>query len=155
MRVEHLGRAERAHVGLLVERVADPERLRALRERLDEGVLDGLVDEDALRGRAALAREVEAAHDGRVRGLVEVGVGEHDLRAVAAQLEHAVLERGVARHLLAGVRGAGEDDRAHVGMAHELRADVAAAVHDVERPGREAGVVDDLREHVRAERRLL
>ena len=91
-----------------------------------------------LRGRAALAGEVEAADDRGVGGLPEVRVGEHDLRAVPAELEDAVLERGVTRDLLAGPRRAGEDDGGHVGMGDERRPDVTAAVHDVQRPGREA-----------------
>jgi hypothetical protein len=152
---EDLRRAERAHVGLLVERVADAERLRALGKSVEELALHGLVDEDALRGRAALAGQVEAADDGGVGGLRDVRVREHDLRPVAAELEHTALERGVARDLLARARGAREDDGADVRMANELRADVTAAVHDVEGAGREAGVVDDLGEHVGAEGRVL
>jgi hypothetical protein len=152
---QHLGRAERAHVRLLGERVADTEGLRALDKGFHERVLHGLVDEDAFRGRAALTREVETPYDRGVRCLLDVRVGEDDLGAVPAELEHAALQRRIARDLLARVRRAGEDDRADVGMANQLGADLSAAVDDVERPGREAGVVDDLGEHVRAERRVL
>ena len=50
---------------------------------------------------------------------VDVGVREDDLRAVSAELQHAILEAGVARHLLARLDGPGEDDRADVRMRDE------------------------------------
>ena len=64
---QNLGRAHRPHVGLLVERVADAQGLRPLSERLDELVLHGLVDEDALGGRAALARRGRSSRRWRRR----------------------------------------------------------------------------------------
>ena len=74
----------------------------ALDQQVDEAIVDVAVHEHALGGRADLPGQVEAAHHRGVRRGLEVGVGEHDLRAVAAQLEDAVLEPGLARDLLAG-----------------------------------------------------
>ena len=84
---------------------------RPLDQQLREAVGDRAVHEDALGGGAALAGEVVAADDGRVGGALQVGVGQHDLRAVAAELEHAVAQAGVARDLLARLDRAREDDR--------------------------------------------
>ena len=148
-------RAHRAHVGRLVERIADAQRLRPLEQGVEELVLHRLVDEDPLRSRAALACEVEAADDRSVRGLVDVGVRQDDLRPVPAELEHAVLQARVAGNLLASLDRPGEDHGADLRMGDERLADVASAVDDVDRAGREPGIVQDLREHVRAERRVL
>ena len=147
--------AHRAHVGRLVERIADAQLLGALDQQLDEAVVHVAVHEHALGGRADLAGEVEAAHHGGVRGGLEVGVGEHDLRPVAAELEDAVLEARVARDLLAGRDRAGEDDRGDVAVAGQQRADVAAAVHEVDGAGGEAGLVQHVDEQLGAQRREL
>ena len=74
--------------------------LRALTsccELLDELVVDSLLHEQPAAGAAALALvEVEAEHRAR-HGGVEVGVGEDDVRALAAELEGDPLERLGAR----------------------------------------------------------
>ena len=63
------------------------QRLDLLGEPLDELVVDGLLDVDALDRDADLARVVEPVGDGGVGGALEVGVGEHDHRVLAAELE--------------------------------------------------------------------
>src|SRR3954449_6291128 len=50
----------------------------ALDELRDEGVEDGVVDEDALAAQARLARVPVAADDDRLDRGVDVGVGAHD-----------------------------------------------------------------------------
>ena len=94
-------RGQRPHVGALVQRVAHPQLRDPLDQCRHECVLDRGVHQDPLGRGAALAGQVEAAGDGGIGGPVDVGVGQHDLGAVAAQLQHAVLEAGVARNLLA------------------------------------------------------
>ena len=51
----------------------------------DELVVDLLLDEQPAAGAAALALVEEQAEDGALDGGVEVGVGEDDVRALAAQ----------------------------------------------------------------------
>jgi hypothetical protein len=52
-------------------------------------------------------------------GLLQVGVGQDDVGALAAQLLVHALDggRGVARHLDAGARAAGERHHVHLGVA--------------------------------------
>src|SRR5207237_8559140 len=86
--LELLAAHDRAHVARLVERVADLH-LRKLRgQPLEERVEDALVHEEARShgARLALARETHPGDDAG-RGLVAVGVGEHDLRALASELD--------------------------------------------------------------------
>lgn len=61
-------------------------------------------------GAAVLTGVVEDAVRRRRCGLLDVGVGEHDVRALAAELERHPL------HLLGGAR---HDARAHLGGTRE------------------------------------
>ena len=63
------------------------QRLDALGEKREELVVDGLLDVDALDRDAGLARVADPVGDGGVDGALEVGVGEHDHRVLAAELE--------------------------------------------------------------------
>src|SRR5690606_6468896 len=56
LRVDH-----RAHVGAGLAAVAELERLRAVDEHLEEAVVDAVLQDEAARGRAALARRAEGA----------------------------------------------------------------------------------------------
>ena len=87
--------------------------------QLDELVVDGLLDEDALDRGARLAAVEHGAPDRGVRRPLEIGVGEHDHRVLAAELE-AVRDQplgGALGDLPAGARGAGELDE--VGLVHQ------------------------------------
>lgn len=59
---------------------------------LSEGVLDGLVDEDSLRGHADLAAVDEGAEGAVLGGKIQVGVLPHDGGGLAAQLQYNGLE---------------------------------------------------------------
>ena len=63
------------------------KRLDLAGEPLDELVVDGVLDVDALDRDADLTRVVEPVGGGGVGGALEVGVGEHDHRVLAAELE--------------------------------------------------------------------
>ena len=102
----------RALLGRGVERVAELAGLDLRGELLDELVVDRLLNEQPAARAAALALVQEQAEQGAVDGRVEIGVGEDDVRALAAQLEGDPLER-VGRDLhddLAGASLAGEGD---------------------------------------------
>ena len=85
---------ERADLGRVVLGQPDAEAVDPLRERSDERLVDVRVH-DQPRGRAARLpgeAEVHAAHDA-VERRVEIGVGEHHDRVLAAALERHVLDR--------------------------------------------------------------
>src|SRR4051812_5895730 len=75
---------DRADIGVLVERVADPQRGHAPLELLDRGLVDRLLHEQP-RARAAHVSLVEVdAVDDPLDGLVERGVVEQDVRGLTA-----------------------------------------------------------------------
>ena len=80
-------RVDRADVGVLVERVADPDRREAVLELLDQRLDDRLLGEQPRPGAADLALvEVDAVDDALDR-LVERRVVEDDVGGLAAELE--------------------------------------------------------------------
>ena len=86
---------QRADRRPLVERIAEDDALRdEPRELRDELLAHVAVHEQPLAGGAALPRAEKAGGDGRLGGSVEIGVVQHDDRAVAAELEHRRLARG-------------------------------------------------------------
>jgi hypothetical protein len=78
------GRDERADLRLRVERVADLEPLGRVGEAGDELVVDRRLDEDARARLATLSRGVVDRPDRARDRVVEVGVGEDEVRALAA-----------------------------------------------------------------------
>ena len=119
------GRDQRAHVGVGLGRVADPHAADRRLQQLHEPVVGRALDEDARPGAAVLPGVVEHGRRRRGRGPLQVGVGEDDVGALAAQLEGEPLHvRGAAGHdPLAHLGGAGEDDLAHVGVVDQALAD--------------------------------
>ena len=151
------GRDERADLRLGVERVADAQLLRVVGEARDELVVDRRLDEHARARLAALAGGVvDRPHRARDR-VVEVRVGEDEVRALAAELERQPLDRvGAEPHdLAARLRRAGERDLVDAGMLDEVRAGRrAVARDDVDRAGGEADLGRELGDPQHAERRL-
>ena len=129
-------------------RRADAQRLEGLAEALEQRLVDALLDQHARAGRAGLAGVLHDGVDQHRHGGVEVGVGEDDLRALAAELQR---DRAVplGRDLLdqrADLRAAGEADVVDARVARQRVADlVAVAGDDVERAGRKAGLGRQLR----------
>ena len=140
---------DRADVRRVLEPVAEPELLGSLDELRRERVVDALAGDDAARGGAALAGRAEGRPEDPLDGEVEVGVVHDDDGVLAAELEVDVLEVGGA--VLGGLdpdlARAGERDQRHVRVLDEALADrLAAAVHDVEHAGGQAGLLEDLDE---------
>ena len=81
------------------------------------------MDEQALAGRAALARAEEARGDGRLGGEFEIGVVEHDDRAVPAELEHRRLAGGRLGDPAPRLGRADEADAVRARVARDLVAD--------------------------------
>ena len=130
-----------ADVGLLVERIADPERGRLLLELAQEGIEDVLVQKQARARGAALSLAGEAhGGDDAVDRPVLVGVGIDDRRALAAQLErhrHDALGGG-AHDDLADLGRAGEAELGDAGMVGEWPAAfLAVAGQHIQHAGRQ------------------
>src|SRR5919198_598275 len=87
------GGDQRPHLGRLVARIADLYVAARIDEQVEEPVVDRSFDEDT-RARAAILTGV--VEDGVRRGgsgLLEIGVREHDVRRLAAELESDPLDR--------------------------------------------------------------
>ena len=76
---------ERAHLGLLVGRVADDDALDRWLKQLEKAVIDTSFDEDAAASAAVLPRVLEHRVRRGRRGLLEVGICEDDIGALAAE----------------------------------------------------------------------
>ena len=105
-------RVDRPDVGVLVERVADPDRRQAVLELLDERLDDRLLDQQPRPGAADLALVEVDAVDDALDGLVERRVVEHDVGGLAAELEgeRLVGPGDALGDLLADLGRAGERD---------------------------------------------
>ncbi len=92
------GGDQRAHLRVLVQRVADAHRLHGARSSAAMKRLHRLLLHEDPRARAAVLPGV-AEHRPRRRrgGGLEVGVGEHDVGRLAAQLERHALDRARPR----------------------------------------------------------
>ncbi len=137
----------RTDIGAGLQCMANLDRLHALGHGLDELVVDAGGDDQATRGRAALAGGVERTLHRQFDGLLEVGVVEDDLRVLAA---HFQLHLGLARHAVDGdlpphAHRTGKADAVDFRAVDQDFADhTAAAHHQVERTGRETGAGNDL-----------
>src|SRR5436305_15014610 len=88
---------ERAHVRGVIEWIADAQFLCRLGEAGNEFVMNRALDEDARSAETDLALIPETGADRCGDGVVEIGVGEDDVRVFAAQLQRQFLEtrRGI------------------------------------------------------------
>ena len=128
--LRELGRVvDGADIGVLVERIPDPQRREAILEPLDEGVRDRLLDEQAAAGAAHLALVEEDPVDHALDGLVERRVIEDDVGSLAAELERQALVRSRERAAdrLADRGRAGEGDLVHVGVLDQRETDLHLA----------------------------
>src|SRR5690625_1220814 len=128
--------------------VADRERVGLVREALHVLVVEALVHEVSSDGHADLALVEVRAPCGQVHCLVDVGVGEHDVRGVASQLEVGTgqVASGELTHLAADRGRAGERDDAYVGVGHERLADVGTPGQHLQQSGRQPGLGEDARD---------
>ena len=135
-------------------------RRRVPRRRLSEestSSYDALLDEQPRAGAADVALVEEDAVDDALDGLVDRGVVEHDVGGLAAELEGDLLlaARGGAGDHLADLGRAGERDLVDVAVLDQRPAGLAGAGDDVDDAGREVGLLADLGEQQRRQRRGL
>ena len=147
------GAGERAGLGLVVERAAEPDPAGALDDRVHELVVDRLLDDQSGAGRADLAGVQEHGGQGEVERDLQVGVGEHHVGVLAAELERDLLHRarGGGHDPAAGLEPTGERDQVDPRVDRERGAGLGAgAEHEVAGSGREAGLLEQLHQVDRA-----
>ena len=131
----------------VVGRGAVGEGFDALFEAVEEGVVDGLGDDDAGAGGALLAVEAEGGGGDAVDGGVEVGIGVDDDGVLATELEDGALDEVLAGlgfgcalvDLEADFLGAGEGDETNLRVLDDGAADLRAALDEVDDAVGEAG----------------
>src|SRR5690606_9297171 len=147
---------DRAHQGAVGQRIANREALRGVDQVLHEAIVVVGGDEDAGAGGAGLAAVAEPGRDGGAGGGLQIGVGEDDVRALAAQLQRDLLD-GVGSRLQdagAGGRLAGEGDLVDERVRREGLADQGAGTgQDAHDAVRDAGLGADLAHQQGGERR--
>ena len=146
-------RDDGAHVGV-VQRRPHAQCAVALGHALHHGVEHRALHEDARRRRAGLPGILDAGVDQEGQGGIEVGVGEDQLRALAAELQrhrHGILRRrGLDQR--AHRHRACERDVPHAGVRRQRRAGfLAQPRHHVQRAGRQSRRFGDAREGQRRE----
>jgi hypothetical protein len=135
----------------------DAEQLRAALELVDQPVVHALLHEQPRAGAAHLALVEPDRVDHALDHAVEVRVLEDDERALPAQLERQLLPRAgrlAADDAPTSVEP-GERDLVDAVVRDERRARAPVAGHDVEHARRQPGVVRELGEAHRRERREL
>ena len=155
---ELLGGVDGADVGVLVERVAEAQRRHAPLEPFEHLVVDALLHQQPRAGAAHVALVEEDAVDDALDRLVERGVGEHDVGGLAAELEGDLLV-GCRRPSGRSARPtAVEPVNAILSMSGCSTSACpvgAGAGDDVDDAGRQLGLLADLGEQQRGERRGL
>lgn len=133
--------------GFLGEGVADRILRRTLPESLDELLVDRLLDVDTRTSTAALSMvEVDTEVD-PVDSLLNVGIGEDNVRALASKLEGDLLQVGASgslHDLTTDNGGASEGNFVNVHMGgHSRTSDLTEARDDVDDTWWEAGLLDE------------
>ncbi len=155
-----LGVDHGADMGRGIGGVADLQFARGARDHLDHAVGDVLLHEQEPQRRAALARGTERRGHDVVGDLLgqRGGVRDHGIDAAGfcnQRYNRSVLggERAVDRARDLG--RAGEHHAGDIGMRRQHRADRAVAGHELQRRGRDAGLMQQPDGLGRDQRRLL
>jgi len=123
---------QRANDRIGLARIADFQVLGDGHEALAKGVKDRRLDEDARIRHADLTLVEEDAERGRPDGVVDIRIGEHDQRTLAAHFQRELLERlgGLDGEMPPGLRRAGERDHTHPRIGKDGRADFSGRPGD-------------------------
>ena len=138
---------QRAGLGLLVERTAHDDVAGAADDLVDEALRDRVLHDQARACRADQPGVRECGIEGVVHGGVEVGIGEHDIGVLAAQLQGDLLH-AVGRRLgdpPAGDEASGEGDEVDLRVARQRGTDDCAVAED---QVRDSGGQPQLVEHI-------
>ena len=149
-------RDDRPHLARRIESVADANLLRALDEPLDEAIVERAFEDEPRSGRADLSRIGEDSEERVVDGRVEVGIGEDDVRRLAAELERDLFQvrRRVAHDAASGLSAAGERDFVdELARGERVTDHRAGSEHDVHDAGRKLELLEDRRQANHRQRR--
>lgn len=139
--------------------VSDLDGLCEIDHLLQELLVNGLVNVDALGGDADLSRVLESAHDDFRSDLLDVDIGKDNGGVVAAKFQGDALQSlGRSLHnLLARCGRTGEGDLGNVWVCAHLRAKLVVAAHGLDDARGEEVLhdLDYLEASVRRERRGL
>ena len=119
--------------------VADLDVLCEVDHLLNELLVDGLVNIDALCGNADLARVLESAHNNLRGDLLDVDVRENDGGIVTAELKGDALQslRGCLHDLLSCGDGTSERDLRNVGVLAHLSTKLVVTANNLDDTRRE------------------
>src|SRR5439155_23920868 len=125
-------RRERPELRRLLERIPDPDGSHPLREALEEGIPNRLVDEETRAGDAGLTLVVVSREKGSLDRGIEVRVLEDHVGPLASEFQERLLQVRGARldDLLADFDGSGEADLVDARVAGEQGADDGALPRD-------------------------
>ena len=131
-----LGGHQRPGLGARVQPVAQTDPLGTGGYAGDDGVVHLVLHDQPGARRADLPGVQEDRRQGVVDHRVEVGVGEHDVGVLAAELDRDPLHRlgRRAQDRLPRRQPSGERDHVHRLVRHQRRPDRAGAQHEVHRP---------------------
>ena len=155
--VELLLRHQRSELGGGIEARSDLDLAGCVRDAFGELLEDGVLDVQTGTGDAALTVVEQPPVERTLDRCIEIRVGEHDVGALATELERHLLQvaLGGVDDLLTHLGGTGERDLVHVVVAGQCSTCIAEAGNDVDDTGREACFFEDLREKQCGERGLL
>src|SRR6185312_5995142 len=149
----------RALFGGRIEGIADAAFLGAGGAFLDELIVDLLLNENARPGAAALTVIKEEAEVGSFDRFVDIRIGEHDVGALAAELESDALQvrfRGGFHNEVADFGGTGEGDFIDIHVAGERAAGGGTkAREEIDDAFRKSRFDNELTDAEGGERRLL
>ncbi len=134
----------RTDVDIALGRISDLERIGFGSELFDELVVDRSLNVDTAAGGALLAGEAECRAGDAIDGLVQIGVGGHDGRVLAAHLgDDRFREVGAEplEEIEADLFGSGEDDTVDIRVERDAFSDDSAGSgQEVEDTGRNTRV---------------
>lgn len=137
--IELLAIDERTHVQAQRRRACD-QRLKALNQPFEHCFVEAALNQQAAARRTGLARVLNDGVDDDRDCSVEIGIGKHQLRRFATQLQRdrAVATRCGLGHTLPGGSRPGKRQMIDIRMLAEACARLSTiASDDVERPRRE------------------
>ncbi len=149
---------ERTHFRVAIERIPELDARRFLRQGVQHPTVNGTFDEQARPCRADLSLIRERAEQRTVDRRVEIRIGEHDVRILAAQLDRHPLDRvgSSLDHETSGVDAAGKGNLVDARVGDERPAGGrTVASDDVDDPGGQVELLQQLGEHQRGHRGLL
>ena len=142
-----LRRAQRHHrpdIHRVIGRIAHLQRLGRAHKGLQELVVHRRLDDHPLRRDALLPAGLEGRTGDALGGGLDIGIGQHDVGSVGAQLSQKLLGTGGTHQRITRGSTTGEGHRHHQFVTHQGLGRVTIASDDIEQSGRQAGLNEQL-----------